>query len=73
MTASFWADLIVGGIVVVLVGLALLYIIRSKKKGIKCIGCPEGSRCASCHCSGEAGCGGSAGGCGCHGEEKTQP
>ena len=36
--ASLGADLIVGGIVVVLVGLALFYIIKSRKKGIKCYG-----------------------------------
>lgn len=69
--ASLGADLIVGGIVVVLVGLALFYIIKSRKKGIKCIGCPEGSHCCSCHCSGENGCGGTANGC--HTEENNQP
>ncbi len=65
MTAII-TDLIVGGIVLVLVALALLYIMKSKKKGIKCIGCPEGSHCCSCHCSQEAACSG----CGDHAEEK---
>lgn len=60
MTAII-TDLIVGGIVFVLVALALLYIIKSKKKGIKCIGCPEGGHCCSCHGSQEAACGGCCG------------
>jgi len=28
-----------------------IYIIRAKKKGVKCIGCPAGSNCSG-HCSG---------------------
>ncbi len=28
--------------------LALFYIIRSKKRGVKCIGCPSGGKCGSC-------------------------
>ncbi len=37
-------DLIVIAILVVVVGLALGYIIRARKRGVKCIGCPEGCR-----------------------------
>ena len=36
----------------VLLGLIVLYILRAKKRGKKCIGCPEGScpgGCGSCH------------------------
>lgn len=39
-------DLIVILIIAVIIGLALTYIIHSKKKGIKCIGCP--SDCSKC-------------------------
>lgn len=31
--------------IVVIIGGALLYIIRAKKRGAKCIGCPDGSSC----------------------------
>lgn len=31
--------------IVVIIGSALIYIIRARKKGIKCIGCPEGGSC----------------------------
>lgn len=47
-------DFIVIAIIVVIVGLALGYIIRSRKRGIKCIGCPEG--CNSCKQSGGSAC-----------------
>lgn len=47
-------DLIVIGIVVLIVGAASWYIIKSKKSGVKCIGCPSGSKCSG-NCSG--GCG----------------
>ena len=34
-------DYLIIGIIVVILGLALLYIHKAKKKGIKCIGCPN--------------------------------
>ena len=40
------ADLIVGGILLVIVGAAIFYIVKAKKKGIKCIGCPAAGQCA---------------------------
>lgn len=46
-------DLIVLGIVALLVGCAIAYIVREKKRGAKCIGC---SACTSNHKDG-----------GCHG------
>lgn len=42
-------DFIVGGILLVLLGAALTYIFRAKKKGVKCIGCPAVGNCKSCH------------------------
>ena len=45
------ADLIVGGILLVIVGAAIVYIVKAKKKGIKCIGCPAAGQCA--HCKGQ--------------------
>ena len=42
-------DIIVIAIVVALSGAALGYVIKSKKRGAKCIGCPSGG-CSSCSC-----------------------
>ena len=41
-------------LVCLIVGASVFYVIRSKKKGVKCIGCPEGCRCSS----GKGGCAG---------------
>ena len=43
-------------VVAVIIGAAVCYIHRSKKNGIKCIGCPEGATCGG-NCSGCSGCG----------------
>lgn len=42
-------DLIVLGIIVLIVGFALGYIIKEKKQGSKCIGCPFAKTCAKKH------------------------
>ena len=39
------SDLILGLVLLVLIGAAVRYIIKAKKKGIKCIGCPVGASC----------------------------
>lgn len=50
-------DFIVGALLLVLVGAAIAYIVKERKKGVKCIGCPDGATCASknkasgCSCS----------------------
>lgn len=41
-------NVVVVAIIVVLVGSALAYIIKSGKNGIKCIGCPDCKSCSSC-------------------------
>ena len=44
------ADIIVAIILIVVVSLALGYIIKAKKKGQGCIGCPNASKCGgNCH------------------------
>jgi hypothetical protein len=40
-------------VIVLIVGAAVGYIVRAKKKGQKCIGCPYASSCLS----GKCGCG----------------
>jgi hypothetical protein len=47
-------DYVIIAVVVLALGLALWYIHRTKKKGIKCIGCPDGAKCSG-HCSGCSG------------------
>ena len=46
-------------VVAVMIGLASRYIYKEKKRGVKCIGCPDGATCGGC-CSG---CSGNCGGC----------
>lgn len=43
------ADFIVAGILLIIIGTAVTYIIRAKKSGAKCIGCPAGGKCPFCH------------------------
>ena len=40
------ADIIVIIILVLLIGNAVTYMIRAKKSGVKCIGCPAGGSCS---------------------------
>ena len=47
-------DFLILAVIAVIVGLAVFYIIRSKKSGKKCIGCPDSGacsgNCAGCSC-----------------------
>ena len=47
--------IIVIAAIVLIVGFAAFYVIKAKKSGKKCIGCPDGGRCNSkngcCCCS----------------------
>ncbi len=44
-------DILVIVAIAAILGLAAWYIIRSKKKGRKCIGCPDGASCSGdCSC-----------------------
>ncbi len=42
-------NIIIIAVLVLVVGLAVFYIIKEKKKGTKCIGCPCAKN-GSCHC-----------------------
>ncbi|MBP3348085.1 MAG: FeoB-associated Cys-rich membrane protein [Clostridia bacterium] len=61
-------DIIAIVIICLIVGGAMAYIIRSKKRGVKCIGCPAQGKCAhyarANKKSGDCGCG-----CGCSGHK----
>ncbi|MGN1266728.1 MAG: FeoB-associated Cys-rich membrane protein [Dorea sp.] len=52
------ADFIVALILMIIVGAAIIYIRKEKKKGVKCIGCPAAGTCASRnHAAGACSCG----------------
>ena len=44
-------DIIVGLIVLAMVGAALVYIRKEKKKGAVCIGCPNAGTCGKKQCN----------------------
>ena len=44
------ATIITVAVIMAVVAIAIVYIIRTRKKGIKCIGCPENG-CSSCTCN----------------------
>lgn len=46
-----YIDIIVSVALVVIIGAAVAYIIRAKKRGIKCVGCPYAKQCGG-NCSG---------------------
>lgn len=58
-------DIIAIAVIVLIVGGAIAYIIKAKRSGQKCIGCPDSKTCSG-NC---AGCGGS---CGCKTENKEK-
>ena len=43
-------DGIIVAVLLAIVGGAVLYIIKAKRNGVKCIGCPSGGSCSG-HCS----------------------
>lgn len=54
-------NLIIIGILVLIIGTSVTYMIKAKKAGVKCIGCPAGGTCSEK-------CGGTC--CECHPSEK---
>lgn len=60
-------DVIVIVAVAIVVGAAVAYIIKEKKRGTKCIGCPAAGTCSH-NCSSCAGHG--ENGCSCHTDAK---
>ena len=49
------ADYLVLAVIVAILGCVILYICRAKKKGVKCIGCPDGATCGG-NCTNCPGC-----------------
>ena len=46
-------DLIILGILIIIIGAASIYIVKAKRKGVKCIGCPAAGNCPRCSCGRE--------------------
>ena len=42
---------IIGAVILLIIGGAVWYVIKAKKGGKKCIGCPSGGNCDKCGCS----------------------
>lgn len=62
-------DYVVIAAILLIVGGATAYIIKAKKSGKKCIGCPYSSSCGKDR-QGKSSCGGSCEGCnGCHDDD----
>lgn len=59
-------NFIIIAVLAIIIGAAIIYIIKSKKSGVKCIGCPSGATCAH-KCKESSNC---ASCCGCS-EEKN--
>lgn len=62
-------DIIIIAIVAVIIGAAVTYIVKAKKSGAKCIGCPSAKICASASksstCGSCSGCSGEVTECHC--------
>lgn len=56
-------NLLVAAVLALILGAAILYIYRAKKRGVKCIGCPSGQACASAQGGCSGGCSGCSGSC----------
>ncbi len=45
---------IIIGILILIIGAVVLYLVKEKKKGTKCIGCPYCKQCAGTNCTGKS-------------------
>ncbi len=49
-------NFIIVAVLAVIIGAALAYVIKAKKRGVKCIGCPDGAKCSgNCSCCSSCG------------------
>ena len=52
MAEAILANLIVGIVLLIMIVLAVVYIVKAKKRGAGCIGCPNASKCGgNCCCN----------------------
>lgn len=50
-------NFIILAVIALILGSAVYYIRKAKKRGVNCIGCPDSGTCSG-HCAGCSGCGG---------------
>lgn len=53
-------------ILLAIIGGATFYIVKAKKSGAKCIGCPSAKTCSFCKGAADSDSNGSCCSCGCH-------
>ena len=58
------ADFILVLVLIAVLGTSISYIVREKKRGVKCIGCPVEGGCP--HKKNHTACGSAEGQCSCH-------
>ncbi len=51
-------NFVIAGILIVIVAFSAGYIISAKKRGVKCIGCPDADKCGKNSCGKCKGCNG---------------
>ena len=50
-------SIILAAVILLILGLAVVYVVRAKKRGEKCIGCPHARECAARNSGKGCGCG----------------
>ena len=51
---SCMVNIVITVIIVAIIGVAILYIVKAKKSGAKCIGCPSSGTCGKKNCNCES-------------------
>ena len=51
------ADWIVVGVIILILTAVITYIVKEKKNGAKCIGCPSSKTCSAKQCGANTACG----------------
>ena len=78
------ADITIAAILLIIIGAAVVYMVKEKRRGVRCIGCPSGGTCphkekcsGACHSGssegkGECHCGSSEGKTECYCDSSSQ-
>lgn len=64
------ANFLIVLILLIIVGAAIAYIVKEKKRGVKCIGCPAAGSCSH-NCQGSGCSGNGENHCDCHTDTKA--
>jgi len=47
-------NFLLAAVIIAIIGGAIAYIIKEKKRGVRCIGCPSAGQCSRKHCEGSS-------------------